>query len=50
MEEGEKDTPRTICNVDGIHFYYDINPFYVDNLNPKVVKEFIEKNKMEMLL
>ena len=43
MEEGEKDTPRTICNVDGIHFYYDINPFYVDNLNPKVVKAFIEK-------
>lgn len=43
MEEGEKQTPTTICNIDGIHFYYDVNPFYVDNLDKKVVKRFIDE-------
>lgn len=43
MEEGEKQTPHTICNIDGIHFYYEVNPFYVDNLDKKVVKRFIEE-------
>ena len=41
MEYGEKNTDKTICNVDGVHFYYDVNPFYVDNLDKNVVKEFI---------
>lgn len=43
MEEGEKQTSHTICNIDGIHFYYEVNPFYVDNLDKKVVKRFIEE-------
>lgn len=43
MEQGEKNTDCTIYNADGIHFYYEVNPFYVDNLDKKVVREFIEK-------
>lgn len=40
-EEGEGHTDQTIANVGGYHFYYDVNPFYVDTLDGKVVKEFI---------
>ncbi|MBQ8525626.1 MAG: hypothetical protein IJ460_02740 [Clostridia bacterium] len=43
MEPGEKDTPRTVYNGSGIHFYYDVNPFYVDILDKKVVKKFIDE-------
>lgn len=43
MEYGEKNDERTICNIDGVHFYYEVNPFYVDNLDKEVVKEFICK-------
>lgn len=32
---------HSIKEVDGIHFYYECNPFYVDNLNADVVKVFI---------
>lgn len=42
VEEGERNTDRTIANVDGYHFYYDVNPFYVDTLDGKVIKEFID--------
>ena len=41
IEEGEGDTPHTICNANGFHMYYDVNPFYVDTLDENVVKEFI---------
>jgi len=41
IEEGEGDSPHTICNADGYHMYYDVNPFYVDTLDEKVIKEFI---------
>lgn len=53
----EKSTDRTITNIkldDGktAHFYYDINPFYVDTLNGKVTEEFLksthEKYKSEL--
>ena len=27
FEDGEKQTETTIVNKDGVHFYYDINPF-----------------------
>ena len=33
MEPGEKHTEHTICNYIGMHFYYEVNPFYVDNLD-----------------
>lgn len=42
MEDGEKQTKNTICNQNGKHFYYEINPFYVDVLNPKITKKFLE--------
>jgi len=43
MEYGEKNTDKTICNIDGVHFYYEPNPFYVDNLDKEVVREFIDR-------
>lgn len=42
FEKGNKTTETTIANVDGYHFYYEINPFYVDTMDSMVVKEFIE--------
>ncbi len=42
-EKGEKNAETTIANVNGYHFYYEINPFYVDTLDKKVVKCFIEE-------
>lgn len=42
IEKGECNTPRTITNVCGYHLYYDVNPFYVDNLDKEVVQKFIE--------
>ena len=43
MEKGEGQTERTITNQDGFHFYYDVNPFYVDTLDGKVTDCFIEE-------
>ena len=42
-EEGEGSGEHTIANVGGYHFYFDVNPFYVDTLDGKVIKVFIEK-------
>lgn len=42
FEKGEKHTQTTIANIDGYHFYYDVNPYYVDTLDKKVIKEFID--------
>lgn len=42
IEIGEKNEPQTIANVNGYHLYYEVNPFYVDNLDKKVVQKFIE--------
>jgi len=42
----DKDTSnefRTICVIGEYRFYYDVNPFYVDALDPKVTDQFIEK-------
>lgn len=41
-ECGEKHTETTIANVDGYHFYYEINQFYSDVLDRKVTDEFIK--------
>ncbi|MHB1453518.1 MAG: hypothetical protein ACYCYM_06130 [Saccharofermentanales bacterium] len=39
-------TERTITNTSvggkNHHFYYDVNPFYVDTLDPEVTRKFIE--------
>jgi len=42
FEKGEKHTERTIANTGGYHFYYDVNPFYVDTLDAKVTKVFLD--------
>ena len=42
-EKGEKQTERTIANCGGFHFYYDVNPFYVDTLDGKVTDCFIKE-------
>ena len=42
-EPGEGHTNTTIANVGGYHFYYEINPFYVDLLDKSVVKAFLEE-------
>lgn len=42
-EAGEKSTERTIANVDGYHFYFDVNPYYVDTLDGKVIKAFLDE-------
>lgn len=44
VEKGKGDTPYTICNKGGYHFYYDINPFYVDTLDGDVIAEFIKQS------
>lgn len=43
MEKGEKQTEHTIGNYGGYHFYYDVNPFYVDTLDGQVTKVFLEE-------
>lgn len=42
-EMGEKQTETTIANVDGYHFYYEVNPFYVDLLDKEVTKIFLNE-------
>jgi len=41
-ECGEKHTETTIANVDGYHFYYEVNQFYSDVLDRKITDEFIK--------
>lgn len=43
MAEGETEGENTICVRDGKRFYYELNPFYVDTLDPKVTQTFLEK-------
>ena len=43
FEKGEKQTDRTICNKDGYHFYFDVNPFYCDTLNPDATDVFLKE-------
>jgi hypothetical protein len=42
-EKGYKETEHTICNAGGYHFYYEVNPFYIDTLDGEVVKVFIDE-------
>lgn len=43
MENEFKHTDTAICKCGEHYFYYDINPFYVDTLDAKVIKEFIDR-------
>ncbi len=43
MEDTYEHTETAICKCGDHYFYYDINPFYVDTLDRKVIAEFIDK-------
>ena len=43
MEDKEEHKETAIAKCGNHYFYYDINPFYVDTLDEKVIKEFIDK-------
>lgn len=42
MESSKEHIETAICKSGEHYFYYDVNPFYVDTLDEKVVKKFIE--------
>ena len=42
-EKGEKNTETTIANINGYHYYYDVNPFYVDLMDSEVTACFIKE-------
>lgn len=42
MEEVQKHKENSICKSGNHYFYYDVNPFYVDVLDKKVIGAFIE--------
>lgn len=42
MEEELQHTDTAICKCGDHYFYYDINPYYVDTLDKKVISKFIE--------
>lgn len=41
-EVGEGEGENTIANVGGYRFYYEVNPYYVDVLDGKVIRCFID--------
>lgn len=43
IEAGDRVCETTVCHADGYHLYYEVNPFYVDTLDEKVVKLFIDR-------
>lgn len=42
MEDTFSHTETAICKSGEHYFYYDVNPFYVDTLDKKVIAKFIE--------
>lgn len=46
ITDDKVETEKTISNISlngkNYHFYYDVNPFYVDTLDPEVTRKFIE--------
>ena len=42
MESELTHTEHAICKSGDHYFYFDVNPYYVDTLDPKVTKKFIE--------
>lgn len=43
MEDTPSHPEQQICKSGDHYFYYEVNPLYVDNLDKKVVKEFINQ-------
>lgn len=42
MESNHEHLETAICKSGEHYFYYEVNPFYVDTLDKKVIKEFID--------
>ena len=42
-ESGESTNDRTIVYKDGYHFYYDVNPYYIDALNKDATLAFLKE-------
>lgn len=51
--ETAENTDTTITNIEyegkNLHFYYDINPFYVDTLDDEVTREFLKSTHEQYL-
>lgn len=43
MEKERSHEETSICQCGNHWFYYDVNPFYIDTLDKKVIQAFIEK-------
>lgn len=43
IEIGDRQCETTVCHAGGYHLYYEVNPFYVDTLDNKVVRLFIDR-------
>ena len=43
IEPGDRLCETTVCHAGGYHLYYEVNPFYVDTLDPKVVGLFLDR-------
>ncbi|MBQ7039959.1 MAG: hypothetical protein IJN39_05265, partial [Clostridia bacterium] len=41
-EKKSEHSDTAICQIGDLYFYYEVNPFYVDTLDKKVVAKFIE--------
>ena len=42
FEKEKVHTDTSIAQIGDLHFYYDVNPFYVDTLDGEVIKTFID--------
>lgn len=42
METDGADRETTVARTEGCHFYYEVNPYYVDTLDKRVTETFIE--------
>ncbi len=42
MEDALEHTETAICQSGSHYFYYDVNPYYVDTMDKKVIAKFIE--------
>ena len=43
LTDENRDLPNTLLVKDGVRYFYRINEFYVDTLDAKVIKKFIEE-------
>ena len=42
IEPEDGTSENTVCRAQGYHLYYEVNPFYVDTMDEKVIKLFLD--------